>query len=100
MTTAPPRGKSKSLVGLAHSAANDDALPRPGSQGSGHHRLHVVAAVEAEQAGLSTYAVVGEPGHSHFNGICHRLGVPRPGHPIRIEPDHEHARRGGRCVHC
>ncbi len=37
------------IVGLAHPAADDDALPRPGSQGSGDHRLHVVAAVEANR---------------------------------------------------
>ena len=85
---------------IAHTATNDDALPRPRAKGSGYDRLYVVATVETEQTELSPHALFDEPGPSDFNAVHYRLGVPRPGHPIRIEPDHEHTESEGRCVHC
>jgi len=87
------------IVGLAHTAANDHALPRPGAKCSSDDRFHIVAAVEANQAGLSAYAVFGESGHSRLDRVCYWLGIPWPGNPIRIEPDNEHAGGGGRDVH-
>lgn len=85
---------------IAYTAANDDALPRLRAKGSGDDGLYVVATVEAEQTELSPHALFDEPGPSDFNAVCYRLGVPRPWHPIRIEPDHEHTESEGRCVHC
>ena len=76
---------------VAHTATDDDALPELGAKGSGDDRLYVVAAVEAEQAELSPHAVFDEAGPSGFDAVRYRLRVPGTGHPIRIEPDHEHA---------
>jgi len=84
---------------IAHTATNDDALPRLRAKRSGDDRLYVVATVETEQTELSPHALFGEAGPSDFDAVCYRLGVPRPGHPIRIESDHEHAGCAGRCVH-
>lgn len=85
---------------IAHTATNDDALPRLRAKGGGDDRLYLVAAVETEQTELSPHAVFDEPGPSDFDAVCYRLGVPRPGHAIWIEPDHEHAECEGRCIHC
>lgn len=74
-----------------------DALPS--SDFRHDNRLHVVAAVETDQAKLRAQAVLGEPGPSDLDAVGHRLGIPRPGHPIRIEPDHEHTESEGRYVH-
>jgi hypothetical protein len=88
----------KLIFGLPHAAAYNHAFPRPGAKGSSDDRFHVVAAVEAKQTGLSTYAVFGESGHSRLDRVCYWPWVPRPGNPVRIEADHEHAERGSRCV--
>jgi len=85
---------------IAHTATNDDALPGLRADGSGDDCLYVVATVETDQAEHSPHAMFDEPGPSDFNAVCYRLGVPRPRHPIRIEPDHEHLQVEGRCVHC
>lgn len=84
---------------IAHTATNDDALPLLRTKGSGDNRLYIVATVKTDQTELSPHAVFDEPGPSDLNAVCYRLWVPRPGHPIRIEPDHEHTESGGRCVH-
>jgi len=75
------------LVFVPYAAADDDALPRPGTQDSGDDRRHVVAPVEAEQASLNAEAVLIEPGYARLDGVGYRLGVPGPGNPVRIEPD-------------
>jgi hypothetical protein len=85
---------------IAHTAADDDALPRLRAQGSGDDRLHVIATVETEQTEFSPHTVLDEPGPSDFDAVCHGLGIPRPGHPVRIEPDHEHTRSERRLIHC
>jgi hypothetical protein len=80
------------LIVMADAAADDDALPRLRAQGRGDDGLHVVAAIEADQAEISANATLHEPGPSDLNAVCDRLGVPRSWHPIWIEPDHEHPR--------
>ena len=77
------------IIGFPHAAADDNALPWPGLQGSSDDRPHVVAAVQTEQAGLDANALLSELGHTNLDGIGYWLGVPRPGHPVRIEPDHK-----------
>ncbi len=52
------------IFGLAHSTADNDALPRPSAQGIGDPRQHTVAAVEAKQAGFHTDAVLSESRHA------------------------------------
>ena len=76
---------------MAHTATNDDALPRMGAG-----------------ATVTTASMSSLPSRPNWQNsaptpwsrnrvlpasmpVCHRLGVPRPGHQIRIEPDHEHA---------
>src|SRR5215207_749678 len=92
---------------VANTATDRDALPPSGAQGVSDDRLHVVAAIEAEQAGLNADAVLGEPGYADLNRLGHRLGIPWPGNPVRVESDHENPgsrsrahfwtlRRGGR----
>lgn len=77
------------IIGFPHAAADDNALPWPGLQGSSDDRPHVVAAVQTEQAGLDANALLSELGHTNLDGIGYWLGVPRPGNPVRIEPDHK-----------
>ncbi len=84
---------------IAHTATDDHALPGLRAKGSGDDRLYVVAAVETEQTELGPDALFDEPGTSFLDTVCYRLGIPRPGHPIRIEPDHEYTESEGRCVH-
>ncbi len=43
-----------------HTAADNDALPRSGTQGITDEHLHIVAAVEAEQARFNADAALGE----------------------------------------
>src|SRR6476620_8054596 len=78
-----------------YTATDDDALPPMSAQRGGDDGVHVVAAVEAEQAELGGQAVFDESGSPGLDALGHRCGVPRPGHPIRVEADHEHA--GLRC---
>jgi hypothetical protein len=87
------------LVFVPYAAADDDALPWSGTQGSGDDRLHVVASVEAEEASLNAEAVLSESSYSHLDRVGYRLGVPGPGNPIRIEPDYENSRCQGCRVH-
>ena len=84
---------------MPYAAADDHALPWPGTQGGGDDRLHVVAPVKAEQASLNADAVLSESGYSHLDCGGNRLGVPGPGNPIRIEPDHEDPGSEGCRVH-
>ena len=84
---------------VPHPAADDDTLPWPGPQGSGDDNLHVVAAVQAEQASPNADAVLREPGYPHLDCVGYRLGIPRPGNPVRIEPDHEDLGYQGYRVH-
>ena len=67
------------IIGFPHAAADDNALPWPGLQGSSDDRLHVVAAAQTEQAGLDANALLSELGHINLDGIGYWLGVPGPG---------------------
>jgi hypothetical protein len=60
-----------------------------GSQRIADDRLHVITSISADEAGLDTHAMFGELGQSSLDGLSHRLGIPRPGHPIWIESDYE-----------
>jgi hypothetical protein len=84
---------------ITHTATNDDALPTPGAKGSGDYCLYVVATVETDQAELSPHAMLDEPGPPDLHAVRYRLRIPRPRHPIRIEPDHEHPQFEGRRLH-
>jgi len=83
----------------AHTAANDDALPGLCAKRRREDRLHVVTAVEADQAEHSPDTVGDEPGPPDFDAVRHRQRIPRPRYPIRIEPNHEHTRYEDRYVH-
>lgn len=54
--------------------------------------FYVVTPIKGDEAGLDVHAMVGELGQARLDGLGHRLGVPRPGHPVRIKPDDEDAR--------
>jgi hypothetical protein len=75
------------LTAVPYAAADHDALPWPGTQGSGYNRRYVIAPVEAEQARLNAEAVLSEPGNSDLDRVGYGLGIPRTGDPVRIEPD-------------
>jgi hypothetical protein len=87
------------LLGLADAATDDDHLPRPLVERVGDDRLDVVAPVEAEQAGLRPDPGISEPRHAESDRLRYRCGVPRPGHPVRVEPDHQDARLRSGAVH-
>ncbi len=63
-----------------------------GLQRGADNRFHVVASVETDQAGLNAYTMLSEFGQSRLDCLGYRLGVPWPGHPVRIKPDDEDAR--------
>jgi hypothetical protein len=63
------------LLCMPIAAADDDALPWPGMQGSGDDGRHVVAPVQADQARLDTEAVLSEPGYAHLDRVGYWLGV-------------------------
>lgn len=84
---------------IAHTAANDDALPGLSAKGTSDDRLHIIAAVKADQAEHGPDAVSDESRLPDFDAICYWLRIPWPRHPIRIEPDHEHTRGEDRSVH-
>ena len=83
----------------AHTAANDDALPGLCAKRRREDSLHVVTAVEADQAEHSPDTVDDEPGPPDFDAVRDRQRIPRPRYPIRIEPNHEHTRYEDRYVH-
>ncbi|HLX51766.1 MAG TPA: hypothetical protein VKS82_25850 [Streptosporangiaceae bacterium] len=80
------------MVFVPDAAADDDALPWSGTQGSGDDRLHIVAPVKAEKTSLNAEAVLSESSYSHLDCVGYRLGIPGPGNPIWIEPDYEDSR--------
>lgn len=53
--------------------------------------FHVVTSIKTDEAGLEAHAMFGELGQSRLDRLGYRLGIPRPGHSIRIEPDDEDA---------
>ena len=75
---------------VADTATNDDAFPRPGTEGRRHDGFNIVGPIKAEEAELSPQTVLDEAGPPDLDAVGHRPGVPRPWHAIRIEPDHEH----------
>lgn len=77
---------------MPQTTADSDAIPRMGSQRIPDDRFHVVTSIKADQAGLDAHAMFGELGQSRLDRLGYRRRVPRPGHPIRIQPDHEDAR--------
>jgi len=60
------------LIFVPDAGADDDTLPRSGTQGSGDGRRHVVAPVEAEQASLNGDTVLSEPGYAHLDRAGYR----------------------------
>ena len=81
--------QAEQVLGLADATADDDHLPRPAVERLGHDRLDVVAPVEPEQAGFDPDPGVGETSHADGDRVGHGCGVPSPGHPVRVEPDHQ-----------
>ena len=76
---------------MPQTTADGDALPGMGLQRTADDRFHIVASVEADQAGLNANAMFSEFGQSRRDRLGYRLGVPRPGHPIRIKPNNQDA---------
>ncbi len=62
-----------------------------GSQRIPDHCFNVVASIKTDEAGLDAHVMFGELGQSRLDRLRCRLGIPRPGHPIRIESDDEDA---------
>jgi hypothetical protein len=89
----------KLIFGFPYAATDDDAFPGPRAQGMADDRFQVVAAVEAEQAGLDADAVLGESSYADLDCVGYRLRVPGPGNPIRVKADHEDAGYRGCRVH-
>jgi hypothetical protein len=77
----------------AHTATDDDALPRLAAQGSGEGCLHVVAPVQTNQTEFGSHAVIDECSPADINGVRYRPRIPRPRYPVRIKTDHQHAGR-------
>jgi len=65
-----------------------------GAQRIADDGLHIVASIEADQAGLDTYAMLAEFGESRLDRLGYRLWFPRPGYPILVKPDDEDAGGG------
>ncbi|MFJ9721476.1 hypothetical protein ACIRP3_01890 [Streptomyces sp. NPDC101209] len=86
------------IVRVPQTTADGHALPPMGSQGITDDYFYVVTSVKADEAGLDGHVVFGELGQSHLDRFGYRLGVPRPGQPIRIKPDDKDA-GGGSGVH-
>jgi len=76
---------------MPQATADSDALPWMGLQRGPDDRVHVVTSIKADQAGLDTYALLGELGQSRLNRLGQRRRVPWPGQPVRIKPDDEDA---------
>ena len=55
-----PLEQFQSVV-IPDATADDNALPRSGSQGFGNYRLHVVAPVECNEACFDADAMLSEP---------------------------------------
>ena len=77
---------------MPQATADSDALPGMGLQRVADDRFHVVASIETDQAGLNTNTMFSEFGQSRLDRLGYRLGVPWPGHPIRIKPNDQDAR--------
>ena len=68
------------------------------AKGVGDDRLHVVAAVETEQARVNADAVLREPSYAHLDCVGHWLGILGTGNPVRIKPVHQDPGHRNRCV--
>jgi len=87
------------VLGLADATADDNHLPRPAVECLGHDCLDVVTPVEPEHAAFHPDPGIAETSHADGNRVGHRSGVPGPGHPVRVEPDHQDPWLGSGGVH-
>ena len=81
--------KLQLFLRLPDTAADNDAVPRPGLERDGDPSLDIVAAVETHQADFCMEAAVGKSRHADLDRVRVGLRVPWAGHPIGVETDDE-----------